>query len=150
MPDKGRRPRPLDAAEGSITVSSPVVDVYQHALAFEKYSEFISAIKRVRRLDACRFLAHLVIKEKSHAIILEITLRVSGRRIAWRIIAEGDTPAHVAAGTVYFMPSSDLTTCVTFKLASSFGAAASPLIDRYLRQFKIFVEEKAAESKTTA
>ena len=66
----------MDAAEGSIVVRASVVDVYQRWLAFEDYPKFITAIKRVRKLDANHFVASL--SERSTCVTLKLTSSFGG------------------------------------------------------------------------
>ena len=54
MPNKESKPRTIDAADGSVVVKAPIANVYKRWLAFEDYPKFITAIKHVRKLDACR------------------------------------------------------------------------------------------------
>ena len=136
------RSRTMDAAEGSIVVQAPVLDVYQRWLAFEDYPKFITAIKRVRKLDANHFVASLGFNGKQYDTTLEIMLCVPERRLAWRTLADHRAPDHFAAGVVSFAPLSDQSTCVTFKLTSSFGGAVSGRVDRYLHNFKRLVESE--------
>ena len=140
MQDKETRPPAMDAAEGSIVVKAPVAAVYKRWLAFEDYPEFITAIKRVRKLDANHFVATLAFHGKKYDAMLEIMLRVPERRLAWRTVSNGCAPDHLAAGVVSFESHSDRTTCVTFKFTSSFGGAVSRRVDRYLHNFKKWVE----------
>lgn len=131
----------MNAAAGSIVVRVPPAQVYQRWLAFEDYPKFITAIKRVRQLDANHFVASLGFRGKQYPTTLELMLCVPSRRLAWRTIANGHTPDHFAAGVVSFTPLSDQSTCVTLKLTSSFGGAVSNRIAKYLRNFKQLVEE---------
>ena len=140
MPKKGTRPLAMDAAEGSIAVKAPVAAVYKRWLAFEDYPKFITVIKRVRKLDANHFIASLAFKGKQHEAMLEIMLRVPERRLAWRTVSNGHASDHFAAGVVSFTSCPDRTTCVTFKLTSSFGGAVSRRVDRYLQNFKQLIE----------
>jgi uncharacterized membrane protein len=142
MPNKGTRPLAMDAAEGSIVVKAPVADVYERWLAFEDYPKFITAIKRVRKLDANHFSASLAFNGKQHEATLEMMLRVPERRLAWRTLADHRAPDHFAAGVVSFASLSDQITCVTLKLTSSFGGAVSGRVDRYLHNFKRLVEDQ--------
>ena len=137
----------MNAAQGSIVVNAPVAAVYKRWLAFEDYPKFITVIKRVRRLDANHFVASLAFKGKQHDAMLEIMLRVPERRLAWRTVSNGHAPDHLAAGVVSFESCSGRTTCVTFKLTSSFGGAVSGRVDRYLHNFKRLVEEQTRESE---
>jgi hypothetical protein len=73
--------------------------------------------------------------------MLEIMMRVPERRLAWRTVSNGHAPDHLAAGVVSFVPRPDRTTCVTFKLTSSFGGAISRRVDRYLHNFKRLIEK---------
>jgi len=131
----------MDAAEGSIAVNAPVADVYARWLAFEDYPKFITAIKRVQKLDANHFVATLAFNGKQYDATLEIMLRVPERRLAWRTVSNGHAPDHLAAGVVSFESCPDRTTCITFKLTSSFGGAVSRRVDEYLHNFKRLVEK---------
>jgi uncharacterized membrane protein len=147
MPNKGNRPPAMDAAEGSIVVNAPVAAVYKRWLAFEDYPTFITVMKRVRRLDANHFVATLAFNGKQYDAMLEIMLRVPERRLAWRTVSNGHAPDHLAAGVISFASHSDRTTCITFKLTSSFGGAVSRRVYRYLHNFKRLIEERIRESE---
>src|SRR5437879_13674997 len=142
MPNKGNRPRAIDAAEGSIVVNAAVADVYERWLAFEDYPKFVTAIKRVRKLDANHFVASLGFNGKQYETTLEMMLRVPERRLAWRTLADHRAPDHFAAGVVSFAPLSDQSTCIPLKLSSSFGGAVSGRVDRYLQNFKQLIESQ--------
>jgi uncharacterized membrane protein len=143
MPDKGTTSLAMDAADGSIVVNSPVGNVYERWLVFEDYPKFITAIRRVRKLDENHFAALLSFNGKRHEATLEVMLRVPQRRLAWRTLADPRAPDHLAAGVVSFVPLSDESTCVTMKLTSSFGSAISNRVDKYLHNFKRLVEGPA-------
>jgi uncharacterized membrane protein len=145
---KGSNPRTIDAAEGSIVVTAPVADVYERWLAFEDYPKFITAIKRVRKLDANHFVASLGFNGKQYDTTLEMMLRVPERRLAWRTLADHRAPDHLAAGVVSFASLSDRSTCVTLKLTTSFGGAVSNRVDKYLHNFKRLIEERIHESRS--
>ena len=130
----------MNAAEGSIVVNAAVADVYERWLVFEDYPKFITAIKRVRKLDENHFSALLSFKGKQHEATLEVMLRVPQRRLAWRTLADPRAPDHLAAGVVSFAALSDNSTCVTMKLTSSFGGAVSNQVGNYLYNFKLLVE----------
>jgi len=130
----------MNAAKGSIVIKASVVDVYQGWLAFEDYPKFITAIKRVRKLDANHFVASLGFHGKQYDTTLEMMLCVPERRLAWRTLADHHAPDHFAAGVVSFASLSERSTCVTLKLTSSFGGAVSSRVDKYLRNFKSLVE----------
>src|SRR5438105_5079625 len=147
MPNNGSRPRTIDAAEGSIVVKAPIAAVYERWLAFEDYPKFITVIKRVQKLDANHFLAQLGFNGKQYDAMLEIMLRVSERRLAWRTVSNGHAPDHLAAGVVSFASRPDSSTCVNFKLTSSFGGAVSHRVDKYLHNFKRLVEAGATSDR---
>ena len=130
----------MNAAKGSIVIKASVVDVYQRWLAFEDYPKFITAIKRVRKLDANHFVALFAFNGKQYEATLEIMLRVPERRLAWRTIFNSHAQDHLAAGVVSFASLSDHATRVSLKLTSSFGGAVSSRVDKYLRNFKSLVE----------
>ncbi len=140
MRHNGAEPRTMNAAKGSIVIKASVVDVYQRWLAFEDYPKFITAIKRVRKLDANHFVASLGFNGKQYDATLEMMLCVRERRLAWRTLADHHAPDHFAAGVVSFASLSERSTCVTLKLTSSFGGAVSSRVDKYLRNFKSLVE----------
>ena len=143
MRNKKDNPRTMDAAEGSIVINAPVAAVYKRWLAFEDYPKFITAIKRVRKLDANHFVASLGFNGKQYDTTLEMMLCVPERRLAWRTLADHRAPAHLAAGVVSFTPLSDQITCVTLKLTSSFGGAISDRVGAYLRNFKTLIENES-------
>jgi Predicted integral membrane protein len=132
----------IDAAEGSVVVNASVADVYKHWLNFEDYPRFITVIKSVRKLDANHFVASLAFNGKRYETTLEMIMRVSERRLAWRTIADHSAPDHFAAGVVCFASVSDQSTCVTLKLTSSFGGAVSNRVDKYLQNFKRLIESR--------
>ena len=130
----------MNAAKGSTVIKASVADVYQRWLAFEDYPKFITAIKRVRKLDANHFVASLGFNGKQYDATLEMMLCVPERRLAWRTLADHHAPDHFAAGVVSFASLSERSTCVTLRLTSSFGGAVSSRVDKYLRNFKSLVE----------
>jgi uncharacterized membrane protein len=142
MQMNGTNPRVMDAAEGSIAVKAPVADIYKRWLEFEDYPKFITAIKRVRKLDANHFSASLSFNGKVHEALLEIMLRVPERKLAWRTLANNGAPHHLAAGVVYFASHPNQSTCITMKLTSSFGGAISHRVNKYLQNFKHLVEAR--------
>jgi len=148
MPNKESKPRTIDAADGSVVVKAPIANVYKRWLAFEDYPKFITAIKHVRKLDAYHFVASLGFNGKQYNTTLEVMLCVPERRLAWRTLADHLASDHLAAGVVSFAPVSDQITCVTLKLASSFGGAVSNRIDKYLHNFKRLIEEQIRELET--
>ena len=141
MPNKGKKNR-IQTAEGSIDVNVPVTTVYKRWLVFEDYPKFITAIKRVQKLDKNHFVALFAFNRMEYEATLEITLRVPERRLAWRTICNGHAQNHLAAGVVSFASLSDHGTRVSLKLTSSFGGGLSNRIDKYLCNFKRLIEKR--------
>src|SRR4029077_294707 len=102
MPNKGIRPRKMVTAKGSIAVNAPVATVYKRWLAFEDYPEFLTAIKRMRKLDANHFVILFVFGGKPYQATLEVTLRVPRRRLAWRTISNDHARHQLTAAVVSF------------------------------------------------
>src|SRR3954451_2947234 len=103
------------------------------------------------RSNACEnwtrhFIASLGFNGKEYDTTLEMMLRVSQRRLAWRTLADHRARDHFAAGVVCFAPLSDQSTCVTLKLPSSFGGAVSRRVRIYLENFKKLIEDEAARA----
>ena len=132
----------IDAAGVSIVVKAPIANVYKRWLAFEDYPKFITAIKRVRKLDANHFVASLGFNGKQYEATLEIMLRVPERRLAWRTISNSHAQDYLAAGVVSFASLSDHSTRVSLKLTSSFGGSLPNRVDKYLRNFKRLIEKR--------
>jgi uncharacterized membrane protein len=139
----------MGAAEGSIAINAPIAAVYKRWLAFEDYPKFITAIKRVRKLDANHIVVLFAFNRKEYEATLEIMLRVPERRLAWRTISNGHAHDHLAAGVVSFASLSDHGTRVTLKLTSNFGGGISNRVDKYLRNFKRLIEKRPANRKTS-
>jgi uncharacterized membrane protein len=136
----------MAAAEGSIAVNAPVDAIYKSWLAFEDYPKFITAIKRVRKLDANHFVALFAFNGKQYEATLEIMLRVPERRLAWRTIPNGQAHDYLASGVVSFASLSDHGGRVTLKLTSSFGGNVSHRVGKYLRNFKRLIETRRKRS----
>ena len=142
MPNKGIRPRKMAAAKGSITVNAPVAAIYKCWLAFEDYPKFITAIKRVQKLDKNHFVGSFVFNGKPYEATLEIMLRVPERRLAWRTIFNSHAQGLLAAGVVSFASLSNDATRVSLRLTSSFGGGLPNRVDKYLRNFKRLIEKR--------
>jgi uncharacterized membrane protein len=140
METNGMNGNVMNAAQGSIVVKAPIADVYKRWLKLEDYPKFITAIKRVRKLNENHFSASVGFNGKQQDARLEIMLRVPERRLAWRTVSEGHAPDHLAAGVVSFASRPNQSTCVNLKLTSSFGGAVSHRVDKYLHNFKRLVE----------
>ena len=128
----------MSAAQGSIVVRAPIGSVYRQWLRIEDFPKFMPAVKEVEKLDGGHFAIVFSLKGKRHEGVLDITLQVPERRLAWRALV-GRTSEHFA-GVVSFTSRPDQSTCVTLKVSSSFDAAVSRRMHSYLRNFKRLME----------
>lgn len=138
-PNPGMGPRAgpkMNAVQGSIVVNAPIGSVYRQWLRLEDLPKFISAVEEVKKLDANHFFIAVSNKTKRYEGVLEITLQVPERRLAWRVVAMGSASQHFATGVVSFTTRSDRNTGVTLRMSSSFDGAVSRRVNRYLRNFK--------------
>jgi uncharacterized membrane protein len=137
----------MNAAHGSVAVKAPIGSVYRQWLKVEDFPKFITALKRVHRVDKDHFSIVIGYNgSKGQEGVLEILLRVPERRVAWRVIRAGSPCDHLAAGVVSFIPLSDQRTCVVLKVSSRLKGAGSRQVDRYLQNFKHLVEERTCET----
>jgi uncharacterized membrane protein len=137
----------MSAAEGSILVNAPIDNVYRRWLRVEDFPQFMTALKKVQRLDASHFFIVVAYNGKRHEGLLEIMLRVPERRVAWRVLASKPRSDHLATGVASFASQSDRRTSVSLKITSIFNGAVSRRVDRYLHNFKRLVEEQSAASE---
>jgi uncharacterized membrane protein len=126
----------MHAARKSIVVKAPVAKVYQQWLKGEDFPKFITAITRAHRLDGNHFAVSISLNGQQHEAVLEITLRVPERRLAWRTL--GDRPA---AGVVSFTPQGKQSTAVGLTIMSTYSGPVSGRVDTYLQNFKTLVED---------
>src|SRR6266850_7532658 len=129
----------MSAAQGSIVVRAPISGVYRQWLRIEDFPKYMPALKEVRQLDNGRFAIVVSLNGKRHEGVLESTLQVPERRLAWRVLA-GKPSEHFASGVVSFTSRPDQSTCVTLKVCPGFDAAVSRRVHSYLRNFKRFME----------
>jgi uncharacterized membrane protein len=139
----------MGAAKGSIAVNAPVATVYKRWLAFEGYPEFITAVKRMRKLDANHFDILFLFGGKPYEATFEVMLRVPKRRLAWRTISNDHARHQLTAAVVSFASLSDHGTRVTLKLTSRFGGVLSNRVNRYLRNFKQLIEKTVPNRKSS-
>ena len=140
----------MNIAQGSILVKAPIGSVYRRWLRFEDSPQFMTAVKKVEKLDANHFFIAVTCNGKRMEGVLEIMLRVPDRRLAWRLVAGKSHCDHVATGVTSFTSQSDRSTRVSLKVSSS--AVDDNLSDRvhqYLRNFKRRVEDRAPRMRAT-
>jgi uncharacterized membrane protein len=126
-----------NAVDSSIIVEARLSHVYRRCLRIEEYSQFIHAIKSVRKLDASHFAMQGKFDGEPFDAVLEIMLRVPDRRVAWRLLHD-----HLTAGVVSLVSLSHNRTQVNLKMMSSFGGVLADRIDSYLQEFKTLIERE--------
>jgi uncharacterized membrane protein len=138
----------MNGAQGSIVVKAPIGRVYRQWLRFEEFPKFMTAVKEVQKLDANHFFIAVAHNGKRYEGMLEIMLRVTERRLAWRVLAGRSSCDHLGTGVVSFASRSDRSTGVTLEVSSSFGGTriVSRRVARYLQNFQRLVEERIGES----
>src|SRR6266404_2632805 len=114
----------MSAAQGSIVVRAPIGSVYRQWLRIEDFPKFMPALKEVRKLDGGQFAVVVSLNGKRHEGVLESTLQVPERRLAWRVLA-GKPSEHFASGVVSFNSRPDQCTRVTLKISPGFDGALS-------------------------
>jgi uncharacterized membrane protein len=140
----------MNTAQGSILIKAPIGSVYRRWLRFEDSPQFMTALKKVEKLDANHFFIAVTCNGKQMEGVLEIMLRVPERRLAWRLVAGKSHCDHVATGVTSFTSQSDRSTRVSLKVSSStVGDNLSDRVHQYLRNFKRRVEDRAPRMRAT-
>ena len=144
-----REPK-MNTAQGSILVKAPIGSVYRRLLRFEDSLQFLTAVKKVEKLDANHFFMAVTCNGKRMEGVLEIMLRVPERRLAWRFVSGKSRCDHVATGVASFTSQTDRSTRVNFKVSSStVGGDLSGRLHQYLRNFKRRVENRSRPKRAT-
>jgi uncharacterized membrane protein len=120
----------------SIVLNVPITDAYGHCCRFEKLPRFIKYLRRVDKIDDTHFCLITLERSKQPGLILQIVLRVPGRRIAWQASC-----SECSQGVILFEPLTEDRTEITVKLRSTIEQATlAQLVREYLSNFKQFVE----------
>ncbi len=138
--------------EKEIEVNAPVRVVYNQWTRFEEFPRFMEGVKEVRQISGNRLFWRAEILGQEVEWEAEIYDHVPGERIEWR-----STSGHPNSGAVVFAAySSDVTMVflsikyeplgVSEKIADALGAVSSR-VERDLRRFKKFVEDRTAPAE---
>jgi uncharacterized membrane protein len=132
-------PQPgMNAAQQFVVVKAPIVRVYEQWSRIEDLPKFITAIRKVQRIDDAHFSYIWGLNGEGKKGIFHIVLQIPGRRIAWRTISNG-----FMSGVVSFEPRSEQETEVTLKIRSIFDPVnLSRRLEEYLGNFKLLVEKE--------
>ena len=123
----------------SIILDVPIRDVYACCCRVEESPRFIKSLRDVQKIDDTHFLLTYTIDNEPRRTVLQITLRVPERRLAWQAIS-----LHFPRGVILFEPLSDERTEITIRLCSKIESGTLGRITRdYLSSFKRFVERGA-------
>jgi uncharacterized membrane protein len=132
----------INAAQQFVFVKAPIARVYEQWSRIEDLPKFITAIRKVRRIDDAHFSYVWHPNGEDKKGIFHIVLQIPGRRIAWRTVSDG-----FMSGVVSFEPCSEQETEVTLKIRSIFDSPnLSRRLEKYLGNFKRLVENKEATS----
>ena len=134
-------PADMNAASHFIVVRAPVERVYAQWARIEELPAYIPALREVRRIDETHFSYRWHPNGDDHQGVLQVVLRIPGRRIAWRTLSNG-----FMSGMVGFEPRSQSETGVTLKIRSIFDPPTlSQRVEEYLGNFKRLVESRESE-----
>jgi len=128
----------MNAARQFVVVKAPIARVYEQWSRIEDLPKFITAIRKVQRIDDAHFSYIWDLNGEGKKGIFHIVLQIPGRRIAWRTISDG-----FMSGVVFFEPRSEKETEVTLKIRSIFDPPnLSWRLEEYLGNFKRLVEKE--------
>jgi uncharacterized membrane protein len=128
----------MNAARQFVVVKAPIARVYEQWSRIEDLPKFITAIRKVQRIDDAHFSYIWDLNGEGKKGIFHIVLQIPDRRIAWRTISDG-----FMSGVVFFEPRSEKETEVTLKIRSIFDPPnLSRRLEEYLGNFKRLVEKE--------
>jgi uncharacterized membrane protein len=131
----------MDSIERAIVVEVPAAKAFNAWVRFEEWPLFLKAIRRVQQIDERKFRLWTERAGKKYESVVEISLLIPSRRIAWRTLSGVEK-----SGVVCFDPLSDGKTKLSFKMKYGAGAGwdqPDVLADRlefHLASFKKFIE----------
>jgi len=121
----------------SIIVNAPVAEVYRRCLRFEALPQFITSITKIERINDTSFFCTSDINGEDVSSLVQVTMRVSDRRIAWQAASE-----YFRVGVAFFDPLAGGTTKVTVKLRSILEPVTlTGALRDHLKHFKRMLEE---------
>ncbi|MDR3406753.1 MAG: SRPBCC family protein [Chthoniobacter sp.] len=119
----------------SVEVNLPVADIFRRWGGIENFPHFMTAVREIRWLEGDRFYWRVERAGREYESVIEVTLRIPERRIAWRTISGTES-----AGVVSFEATSDKTARVSFEMRYATDAGWNDPSE-LLRRIKIRLEE---------
>jgi len=101
----------MESVEKFIVVNAPVGSAYQLWADFENFPKFMKSLREVRRIDEKRYYFRSERGGTEYEIIVEMSLQIPERRIAWRT-----TSGEESSGVVSFEAEADGRTKVRFEM----------------------------------
>ena len=131
----------MESVEKFIVVNAPVGSAYQLWADFENFPKFMKTLREVRRVDEKRYYLRSEREGKEFEMVIEMSLQIPERRVAWRTISGEQT-----SGAVSFESDPGGGTKIHFKmLYDSDGSwtnaeALSARLESHLENFKKLME----------
>ena len=131
----------MESVETFIVVNAPVERVYQPWTNFENFPKFMKSLREVRRIAENRYYFRSEREGKEYEIIVEMSLHIPDRRVAWRTTSGEET-----SGVVSFESEPDGRTKIGFKMLYDAQAgwknpvALSERLQSNLENFKKLME----------
>jgi uncharacterized membrane protein len=131
----------MESVDKFIVVNAPAGCAYQLWADFENFPKFMKSLREVRRIDEKRYYIRSERRGTEYGIIVEISLQIPGRRIAWRT-----TSGEESSGVVSFEAEADGRTKVLFEMLYDSRAgwrdtvALSERLQSNLENFKKLIE----------
>jgi len=101
----------MESVETFIVVNAPVERVYQPWTNFENFPKFMKSLREVRRIAENRYYFRSEREGKEYEIIVEMSLHIPDRRVAWRTTSGEET-----SGVVSFESEPDGRTKIGLKM----------------------------------
>jgi uncharacterized membrane protein len=131
----------MESVEKFIVVNAPVESAYQLWTDFENFPKFMKTVREVRRIDEKRYYLRSEREGKEFEMVVEMSLQIPQRRVAWRTIS-----GQQSSGAVSFELEPDGGTKIHFKmLIDSNGGSENPSslserLQSHLENFKKLME----------
>ena len=101
----------FESVGASVVVNVPCSVAYRRWGGIENFPHFMRAIREIKHLGGDRFYWRVERSGREYESVVDVTLRIPERRIAWRTISGAES-----AGVVSFEATSDKTTRVSFEM----------------------------------
>lgn len=131
----------MESVEKFIVVNAPVGSAYQLWTDFENFPKFMKTLREVRRVDEKRYYLRAEREGKESEMVVEMSLQIPERRVAWRTIS-----GEQSSGAVSFESEAGGGTKIHFKMlfdsdgGRTNATALSERLELHLENFKKLVE----------